>query len=109
MPIMWLNILNEVERGIMDIILPWSVLIVLDHLATSGPKSPKVIASEMKLAPRTVSFALRRLTRAKLCHKTPNLHDMRQPIYHADIKRVAALEKQIEQARIQARAHFRSM
>jgi hypothetical protein len=58
---------------------------------------------------RTVSFALRRLTKAKLCHKTPNLQDMRQPIYHANIKRVAALEKQIEQARIQARAHFRSM
>jgi DNA-binding MarR family transcriptional regulator len=102
-------ILKEVEIGIMDIILPWSVLIVLDYLATSGPKSPKVIASEMNLAPRTVSFALRRLTKAKLCHKTPNLQDMRQPIYHANIKRVAALEKQIEQARIQARAHFRSM
>jgi len=64
--------------------LPKSALIVLEGLTVSGPMSPKDISEKTKLAPRTVSFALRRLLGWSLCRKVPNLRDMRQPLYLAN-------------------------
>jgi DNA-binding transcriptional regulator GbsR (MarR family) len=46
--------------------------------------SPKDISEKTKLAPRTVSFALRKLLGWRLCRKVPNLSDMRQPLYLAN-------------------------
>lgn len=42
---------------------------------------PQDISECSSLAPRTVSFALRRLVKAKLAKKVPNLADMRRPLY----------------------------
>ena len=38
------------------------------------------------MAPRTVSFALRKLLGRQLLKKIPNLHDMRRPKYHVDME-----------------------
>ncbi|NWF96322.1 MAG: hypothetical protein HXY34_09275 [Candidatus Thorarchaeota archaeon] len=54
---------------------------VLEGLATKGPKTPRDLSKELDLAPRTVTYALQRLLRWKLCRKMPNLSDMRQPLY----------------------------
>ncbi|TFG09642.1 MarR family transcriptional regulator [Candidatus Thorarchaeota archaeon] len=61
--------------------LPKSALRVLDSLSRAGPMSPKDISEQADLAPRTVSFALRRLLGKKLLKKVPNFEDMRQPLY----------------------------
>jgi DNA-binding MarR family transcriptional regulator len=61
--------------------LPRSAIIVLDRLSHEGPMTPKDISRKVSLAPRTVSFALRKLMRRNLCKKIPNLSDMRQPLY----------------------------
>jgi DNA-binding transcriptional regulator GbsR (MarR family) len=71
-------------RRMMSSNLPKSALIVLKGLTVSGPMSPKDISEKTKLAPRTVSFALRRLLGWRLCRKVPNLSDMRQPLYLAN-------------------------
>ncbi len=71
----------------MSLELPKSAVVVFGRLAKEGPMSPKEICSKLELPSRTVSFALRKLLRRKLCRKTPNLHDMRQPLYHADLER----------------------
>ncbi|MDF1537876.1 MAG: hypothetical protein P1Q69_03130, partial [Candidatus Thorarchaeota archaeon] len=49
-----------------------------------GPMTPKDISNRVDLAPRTVSFALRKLVGQNLCKKIPNLSDMRQPLYLAN-------------------------
>ncbi|MHA1881754.1 MAG: winged helix-turn-helix transcriptional regulator [Candidatus Thorarchaeota archaeon] len=61
--------------------LPRSAYIVLSQLAKDGPLCPIDISERSNLAPRTVSYALRRLTSTKLCKKVPNLRDMRRPLY----------------------------
>ncbi len=71
--------------------LPISALIVLDKLATKGPMTPKQIRSEVTLSPRSVSDALRRLTDKQICKRTPNLLDMRQPIYSPDTGTIRAM------------------
>ena len=89
--------------------LPKSAVIVLDQLKTDGPMTPKEIAGKSKLAPRTVSFALRKLLTRKLCCKTPNLSDMRQPIYKIDAARIKEVERTLERLRIQVEFYRRSM
>ena len=64
--------------------LPRSAIIVLDRLTNDGPMTPKDISNKVDLAPRTVSFALRKLVGQNLCKKIPNLSDMRQPLYLAN-------------------------
>ncbi|MGY5862695.1 MAG: helix-turn-helix domain-containing protein [Candidatus Thorarchaeota archaeon] len=64
--------------------LPRSAIIVLNHLSIDGPMTPKDLSKKVDLAPRTVSFALRKLMGQQLCRKVPNLNDMRQPLYLAD-------------------------
>ncbi|MCK5240552.1 MAG: MarR family transcriptional regulator [Candidatus Thorarchaeota archaeon] len=71
--------------------LPRSAIIVLDRLTNDGPMTPKDISSRVDLAPRTVSFALRKLIGQKLCKKIPNLRDMRQPLYLADSEKAQEL------------------
>ncbi len=80
----------------MSIELPRSAIIVLDRLTTEGPMTPKDISSRVDLAPRTVSFALRKLMGQKLCKKIPNLTDMRQPLYAADVERARELRMKFE-------------
>ncbi|OLS31623.1 MAG: hypothetical protein ThorAB25_00830 [Candidatus Thorarchaeota archaeon AB_25] len=80
----------------MSIELPRSAIIVLDRLTTEGPMTPKDISSTVDLAPRTVSFALRKLIGQKLCKKIPNLTDMRQPLYAADMDRARELRMKFE-------------
>jgi DNA-binding MarR family transcriptional regulator len=80
----------------MSIELPRSAIIVLDRLTTEGPMTPKDISSSVDLAPRTVSFALRKLVGQKLCKKIPNLTDMRQPLYAADMERARELRMRFE-------------
>ncbi len=81
---------RDVENK-MSIELPRSAIIVLDRLTSEGPMTPKAISSRVDLAPRTVSFALRKLMGQKLCKKIPNLTDMRQPLYAADMERAREL------------------
>ena len=80
----------------MSIELPRSAIIVLDRLTSQGPMTPKAISSTVDLAPRTVSFALRKLMGQSLCKKIPNLSDMRQPLYAADMERAKALRLRFE-------------
>ena len=80
----------------MSLELPRSAIIVLDKLTHDGPMTPKDISTKVDLAPRTVSFALRKLVGQKLCRKIPNLQDMRQPLYHADVERARELRMKFE-------------
>jgi DNA-binding MarR family transcriptional regulator len=80
----------------MSIELPRSAIIVLDRLANEGPMTPKDLSNKVNLAPRTVSFALRKLMGQKLCRKIPNLSDMRQPLYAADEERARQLRMKFE-------------
>lgn len=61
--------------------LPRSAVIVLRHLVKQGPMCPVDICESARLAPRTVSHALKRLLDDNLCKKVPNLQDMRRPLY----------------------------
>ncbi len=76
--------------------LPRSAVIVLDRLTSEGPLTPKDLSNKVDLAPRTVSFALRKLMRQKLCKKIPNLRDMRQPLYLADAEKAKQLRMKYE-------------
>ncbi|MFX0053541.1 MAG: MarR family transcriptional regulator [Promethearchaeota archaeon] len=80
----------------MSLELPRSAIIVLDKLTHDGPLTPKDISTRVDLAPRTVSFALRKLMGQKLCRKIPNLQDMRQPLYLADVERARELRMKFE-------------
>jgi DNA-binding MarR family transcriptional regulator len=80
----------------MSLELPRSAIIVLDKLTHDGPLTPKDISTRVDLAPRTVSFALRKLMGQKLCRKIPNLQDMRQPLYLADMERARELRIKFE-------------
>jgi DNA-binding MarR family transcriptional regulator len=76
--------------------LPRSAIIVLDRLTHDGPMTPKDISSKVDLAPRTVSFALRKLMGHQLCRKIPNLQDMRQPLYLANLERANEIRMKYE-------------
>lgn len=58
--------------------------------------TPKDISNKVNLAPRTVSFALRKLMGHELCRKIPNLLDMRQPLYLANLERARDLQVQFQ-------------
>ncbi|MHA2021769.1 MAG: MarR family transcriptional regulator [Candidatus Thorarchaeota archaeon] len=80
----------------MSLELPRSAIIVLDKLTHDGPMTPKDISTRVDLAPRTVSFALRKLMGQKLCRKIPNLQDMRQPLYLANAEKAKELRMKFE-------------
>ena len=75
----------------MSQVLPKSAIIVLDTLADKGPLHPKGISKEAEIPLRTVSYALRRLVKRKLCRKIANLSDMRCPLYLADQEKMRAV------------------
>ena len=66
--------------------LPGSALVVLRSLARSGPMSPKEITSTTRLPSRTVSSAIKRLSRLRLLRRVPDLHDMRKCLYGPNIE-----------------------
>ena len=80
----------------MSVNLPRSALIILERLTLEGPMTPKDISVKVDLAPRTVSFALRKLIGLDLCKKVPNLQDMRQPLYLADMNRAKEFRRKFE-------------
>jgi len=84
-----------------------STLIVLDHLANTGPMYPNEIIEKSGLSPRSVTYALRELLKFKLCRKLPNLSDMRKPLYKVDQDRIREIERQIEVARAQVHGWIR--
>ena len=85
----------------MSVDLPRSALIILERLTLEGPMTPKDISVRVDLAPRTVSFALRKLVGLDLCKKLPNLQDMRQPLYLADMKRAEEFRRKFEKIILQ--------
>ena len=87
--------------------LPISALIVLNELQTKGPMTPKQLRKEVTLSPRSVSDALRRLTDRSLCKKTPNLLDMRQPIYSTNPSTIRDLNVNFEQIRAMTRIYMK--
>jgi DNA-binding MarR family transcriptional regulator len=55
---------------------------------------PKELSVKLGMAPRTVSFALRKLLREKILRRIPNLSDMRRPKYHVNMEQaIDLLEK----------------
>jgi DNA-binding MarR family transcriptional regulator len=80
----------------MEFNLSRSAIMVLDRLSHDGPMTPKDIRQKVSLAPRTVSFALRKLLRQNLCHKIPNLKDMRQPLYMVNKEKAQELRLKYE-------------
>ncbi len=93
----------------MSLDLPNSAILVLGSLAAEGPMTPKTIIEKVGLAPRTISFALRTLIREQVIRKTPNLADMRQPIYHVDMERYKELQLRFNSGQLsQMPSTFRS-
>ena len=80
----------------MELNLSRSAIVVLDRLSHDGPMTPKDISRKVSLAPRTVSFALRKLLRQNLCRKIPNLNDMRQPLYLVNKEKAQELRLKYE-------------
>jgi DNA-binding MarR family transcriptional regulator len=84
-----------------------STLIVLHKLDKEGPMCPQDVAKSSGLAMRTVTLALKTLLRSKFCKRTPNLLDMRKPLYHVDAEKVSELRRNVEVMQIMARLQLR--
>ena len=80
---------------------------VLHKLDKEGPMSPQDLAKSSGLAMRTVTLALKTLLVGKFCRRTPNLLDMRKPLYHVDAEKVRELRLNAEIMRTMARMHIR--
>jgi len=52
---------------------------------------PKELSAKLDMAPRTVSFALKKLLRERILRRIPNLSDMRRPKYHVNIEQARTL------------------
>ncbi len=65
---------------------PRSTFTILSALIVEGPMCPKEISVKLDIAPRTVSFALRKLLSKKILRRIPNLNDMRRPKYYVNIE-----------------------
>ncbi|MFW9832403.1 MAG: winged helix-turn-helix transcriptional regulator [Candidatus Thorarchaeota archaeon] len=70
---------------------PKSTFAILSTLICEGPMCPKELSVKLDMAPRTVSFALRKLLREKILRRIPNLHDMRRPKYHVNMEQAKGL------------------
>ena len=71
--------------------LPKSALVILQFLTKRGPLPPRVISKESKVPLRTVTFALDRLVDKEICHRVPNLQDMRLTLYSVDHEKAQAV------------------
>ncbi len=74
---------EEFERRVKASRLTKSQQIVLSILRSQGMNgvTPKQLLGEVKFAPRTVRYALRKLLKKDLIRRIPCLQDMRQWIY----------------------------
>lgn len=81
---------------------PKSAMAILGTLAKHGPMCPMEISEKLDMAPRTVSFALRKLLGKKLLRKIPNLSDMRRPMYHVNMETAKELVQKYNDAAIRA-------
>jgi DNA-binding MarR family transcriptional regulator len=70
---------------------PKSTFAILSTLICEGPMCPKELSVKLDMAPRTVSFALRKLLREKILRRIPNLYDMRRPKYHVNMEQAKGL------------------
>lgn len=52
---------------------------------------PKELSVKLDMAPRTVSFALKKLVSEKILRRIPNLLDMRRPKYHVNVEQAKNL------------------
>lgn len=84
-----------------------STLIVLEKLDKEGPMSPQDLANSSGLAMRTVTLALKTLLTGKICKRTPNLLDMRKPLYHVNPEKVRELRRDANVMRSMAHMHLR--
>lgn len=81
---------------------PKSAMAILGTLAKNGPMCPMEICETLHMAPRTVSFALRKLLGNKLLRKIPNLSDMRRPMYHVNMDVAKELLQKYNDAALRA-------
>jgi DNA-binding Lrp family transcriptional regulator len=65
---------------------PKSTFAIISALILDGPMCPKEISDKLDMAPRTVSFALRKLMQDQILKRIPNLLDMRRPKYHVNME-----------------------
>jgi DNA-binding MarR family transcriptional regulator len=86
---------------------PISMLVVLHELSRKGPMTPKQLRKEVRLSPRSVSSALRRLTDTDLCKRVPNLSDMRQPLYCANVEKIKELQINFDKERTMMQIYMR--
>ncbi|MFW9805559.1 MAG: winged helix-turn-helix transcriptional regulator [Candidatus Thorarchaeota archaeon] len=70
---------------------PRSTFAILSTLICEGPMCPKELSVKLDMAPRTVSFALKKLVSEKILRRIPNLLDMRRPTYHVNIEQAKTL------------------
>ena len=97
--------LESVVNMSTPINLTKSTLIVLDKLDKEGPMCPQDLAKSSGLAMRTVTLALKTLLTGKLCRRTPNLSDMRKPLYHIDSEKLREYRRNAEIWRSVAHIH----
>ena len=81
---------------------PKSAMAILGTLVKHGPMCPMEICETLDMAPRTVSFALRKLLGKKLLRKIPNLNDMRRPMYHVNMEAAKDLLQKYNDAVLRA-------
>jgi DNA-binding MarR family transcriptional regulator len=70
---------------------PRSTFAILSALICDGPMCPKELSVKLDMAPRTVSFALKKLLSEKILSRIPNLLDMRRPKYHVNMEQAKLL------------------
>jgi len=97
--------LQSVVKMSVSINLTKSTLIVLDKLDREGPMSPQDLAKSSGLAMRTVTLALKTLLLGKVCRRSPNLLDMRKPLYYVDTEKIRELRRNAEIWRSMAHTH----
>ncbi len=83
---------------------PKSAMAILGALINNGPMCPLEISETLDMAPRTVSFALRKLLGRQLLKKIPNLQDMRRPKYHVNMEVAKDILRQYNDSAIQSHA-----
>jgi len=64
---------------------PKSAMAIIGALINHGPMCPLEISEALDMAPRTVSFALKKLLGRQVLKRIPNLNDMRRPKYHVNM------------------------
>jgi DNA-binding MarR family transcriptional regulator len=82
---------GKVEVSIRAGRTPRSTFAIISALICDGPMCPKELSVKLDMAPRTVSFALRKLLSDKILNRIPNLHDMRRPKYYVNIEQAKHL------------------